>query len=170
MELSEFGEQQLVNCLVNLKFERLITSPLNRCFVFAQKVAKQRSIEIEVEKNIKEMDFGDWDGFSYESLWQQTPSIGDFWQNPLQITPPNGESLVDFQTRVNQWWQNLILEDKGDILVLTHGGVIKQIIFNVLGDHDYSALTGKVKVDYAGIVKIEVKLDDYGNVWPMLKF
>lgn len=177
-QLSELGEQQLAECFENLQFERLITSPLQRCFVFAEKVAKQSNVILEVEQNIQEMDFGDWDGVSYEELWQQSPSIGDFWENPTQITPPNGETLLSFQERVNNWWQTLICEDKGDVVVITHAGVIKQVLANLFNDEKYLLVPSKVKVNYAGVVRIEVKLDNASdgnlnkmvNAWPMLTF
>jgi alpha-ribazole phosphatase len=178
IKLSALGEQQLTDCFANLQFDRLITSPLQRCFVSADKIAKQRNVTLEVTSSIKEMDFGDWDGLSYETLWQQSPSIGDFWQNPTQVTPPNGETLLSFQERVNTWWQNLIKEDKGDVVIVTHAGVIKQVLANLFNDEEYLFVPNKVKVNYAGVVRIEVKLDNESdgnlnkmpNAWPMLTF
>jgi len=176
IELSELGEQQLINRLANLKFDRLITSPLKRCSILAKKIAEQRNVELEINHDIKEMDFGDWDGLSYETLWQKTPSVGDFWQNPTKVTPPNGETLLSFQARINIWWQELICENKGDVVVVTHAGVIKQVLANLFNDEEYLLVPSKIKVSYAGIVQIEVKLDDElegkskPKAWPMLKF
>lgn len=170
LNLSKLGEQQLINRFNNLKFERLISSPLKRCLVMAEYIATKRKMTVDVEVNIKEMNFGDWDGLGYDSLWQQTPSLGDFWQNPIDITPPNGESFLAFQTRVNKWWQSLIHQASGDTVVLTHAGVIKQVISNLLNEMHYAELSNKIKIDYAGVINIEVKQDDQGNVWPLLKF
>ena len=134
----------------------------------ANSIAKERNIKLEIDEQIKEMNFGDWDGLSYDSLWQQTPSIGDFWQSPTTVTPPNGETLHEFQTRVNNWWKKLIMENKGDVVVVTHAGVIKQILAQLLTENK-NIMTSS-KINYAGKVNIEVTLDDDLNAWPVLVF
>ena len=178
IELSELGVQQLTDGVANLEFDRLITSPLKRCSLLAQEIALQRNVKLEVNHDIKEMDFGDWDGLSYEDLWLEKPSVGDFWQNPTKVTPPNGETLLNFQTRVNNWWQTLICEDKGDVVVITHAGVIKQVLVHLFSDEEYLLVPNKVKINYAAVIKIEIKLDDGPSehlnqtpkAWPMLVF
>ena len=175
IELSALGQQQLTNRFNGLRFDRIISSPLKRCAVVANSIAKERNIKLEIDEQIKEMNFGDWDGLSYDSLWQQTPSIGDFWQSPGKVTPPNGETLVNFNNRINQWWNTLIRQQHGNVVVVTHAGVIKQILNNVLMDNDSNSdidnnIVGAYKVNYAGIVNIEVTLDEDGYPWPVLVF
>ncbi len=168
IHLSLQGVEQLILSFQPLEFGRLISSPLKRCAEFAEQVAAQRGLQIEIEPQIKEMNFGDWDGLSYQTLWQQSPSIGDFWQNPERNTPPNGETLTDFNTRVNQWWQFLITNNDQDIVVLTHAGVIKQVLSQVVSN-DLSNL-GVFKVNYAGVVSIDVAVDEQQKAWPTLVF
>ncbi|GHB73882.1 alpha-ribazole phosphatase [Psychrosphaera saromensis] len=175
IELSSLGKQQLTNRFNGLTFDRIISSPLKRCAVMANLIAEERNIKLEIDEQIKEMDFGDWDGLSYDSLWHQTPSIGDFWQSPTTVTPPNGESFHEFQTRINNWWQKLIREDESAVVVVTHAGVIKQILNNLLmakysNSHVDNNIVGAYKVNYAGIVNIEVTLDEDGYPWPVLVF
>lgn len=175
LELSPVGEQQLTAKLDNLLFDRIISSPLKRCAVIANLIASKRNVKLEVDEQIQEMNFGDWDGLSYDSLWQQTPSIGDFWQNPDKVTPPNGETLIGFNNRVNHWWNTLIRQQQGNVVVVTHAGVIKQILNNLLMANDSNShvdnnIVGAYKVNYAGIVNIEVTLDEDGYPWPVLVF
>jgi alpha-ribazole phosphatase len=170
LALSSLGQQQLEMRFANLTYQRLITSPLQRCCTFAQQLAHKQNIKLEVNPDIKEMNFGDWDGKSYQELWNESPSLGDFWQNPHKVTPPNGETLLDFQQRINKWWQALIAEDKGDVVVLTHAGVIKQVLAYLFDDEEYVTIPNKIKINYAGAVNIEVKVDDKGNCWPTVLF
>ena len=181
VELSSKGWQQLVLAGETLpEISHCISSPLKRCRLFAQHFCQQKNIQLSFEDKLKEMDFGDWDGQSYQQLWQQQPqqdesSIGQFWQNPWQYQAPNGELMQEFVNRVDHWWQQWLsaqVNDRstlGNSLVIAHGGVIKHILARVLnlpipGSSHMSA----IEVPYAGLIKISVCHDAEGKHWPKL--
>ncbi|MGB2742204.1 MAG: histidine phosphatase family protein [Cognaticolwellia sp.] len=197
--LSEIGEQQLIEATKSLpEISQCYSSPLIRCRQFADQYAQQHGLSVQILAELQEMNFGDWDGKSYQTLWQpelqsklqpelqadqqrvqhtkeKLTTLGDFWQNPWQCQPPNGETMIDFTQRVDHFWQNLLAEliqakqQQKNILVVSHGGVIRYILAKVLG----LPLPGinhmaNLDVPYGGLIHLQVSIDDSGKAWPKL--
>lgn len=174
--LSELGRKQILQAIDSLgSIDRCITSPLNRCYESASLFCQQQSLTIEVENRIQEMNFGDWDGKSYQTLWRMgeqpnVSSIGNFWQNPWQNQPPNGESMDRFVNRVDSWWQDFCALSKlNNTLVFTHAGVIKHLLARVL-DLPIPGTVHMASIDvaYARVIKISLYRDEEGKVWSKL--
>jgi alpha-ribazole phosphatase len=168
--LSADGWQQMSDSLAKtIQFDRIITSPLIRCHQFACDYATSIDKPLLVDSNLQELDFGTWDGQSYQALWQQpNPELTAFYQDPWQQTPPNGESVVDFCLRVDLAWQDL-LQRRGTSLVICHGGVIRYLMAKILG----MPLPGTrhltaLDIPHAALIKISITIDDNGIVWPTI--
>jgi alpha-ribazole phosphatase len=120
--LSSVGKQQLIDATNKLpKISHCFSSPLIRCREFAETFCQKTGLSLQVSPQLQEMDFGDWDGQSYQSLWAKntalddgtskslpTPTLGAFWQDPWQCLPPNGESMDSFIKRVDVFWLDII--------------------------------------------------------------
>lgn len=159
------------------KLAYCITSPLQRCKTWAEHYCQSNEIDLEVADDIQEMDFGDWDGLSYQNLWQlgenkEKPTIGDFWQDPWNNAAPNGETMKVFGQRIDSWWQALLARKLAQpTLVVCHGGVIKHLIARILSmpietAHHLSA----IDVPYAGVIKISIYYDEAGGAYPKVCF
>ena len=163
--LSEVGRAELLQAALNYQFDVCISSPLQRCASIAQEVSEQRKIKLEITDAIKEMHFGRWDGLSYQTLWsQQKPNIGDFWQSPFRVTPPQGESFSVFFNRVTQWWQQLLIDTKVEkTLVITHAGVIKCILAHTLAEagnvEQIEKLATQISIGYAKAIELSIYRD-----------
>ncbi len=179
--LSEQGWQQLWQASQQLpKISHCISSPLQRCQEFAAAFSLKNNINLKLDANLQEMNFGDWDGKPYQALWknegnEQQVTIGDFWQNPWQHTAPNGEAMTDFTQRVDTWWQQWLATIPGDnmpdgnTLVVAHGGVIKHLIARVLTmPIPGTAHISNIDVPYASLIKITIHRDEQGKVWPRI--
>ena len=184
--LSECGKQQLNDAVAKLPtISHCYSSPLVRCQAFAEQFCRKNQLSLQVLAQLKEMNFGDWDGQDYESLWQErkllneeTPTLGAFWQNPWQCSPPNGETMIDFTTRVDAVWQQLLQQitelsqattKSENILVLSHGGVIRYILAKVLGlPLPGTAHMTQLDVPYGGLIRLQVFIDSTGKAWPKL--
>ena len=174
--LSENGLQQLWDVSQKLpEISFCISSPLQRCQVFAKAYSLKYSINLQLSDNLKEMNFGDWDGQGYQALWQikasaVQPSLGDFWQNPWQHAVPNGEAMADFAKRVDTWWQEWLADaPEGNTLVVAHGGVIKHLIARVLNlPMPGTVHMSHIDIPYAGLVKVNIYTDDSGVDWPKI--
>lgn len=129
--LTEKGWQQMQRLrLAEQVYDRVITSPLSRCAEFAQQYAAEHDLPLEMETGFREMCFGDWEGQSSETLWQQDRErLSAFWQNPLRHQPPGGESLAEFHHRVATAFRNRIEHfGAGSVLLVAHGGSIRSIL------------------------------------------
>lgn len=111
----------------------MATSPLQRCREFAVYQALQAALPLKVDERFAEIDFGDWDGMSLNSLSAQHPD----WRQALvrhQLVPPGGESYALFSQRVLAGFHDWIAASHGSHRVLvTHGGVITVLMAELLG-------------------------------------
>lgn len=163
LALSEVGLKNMKDALSSLNISQCISSPLSRCLSVSKEYCAQHNLHIVIEKQIQEFDFGDWDGKSFKQLWSMpTPTIGDFWQSPRNVTPPNGESYQMFEHRISNWWQTFLAElsaESDNTLIVSHAGVIKLILANILRAEDSAELLNKLKISYASPIKISVFIE-----------
>ncbi len=162
METAVSGIEHKVDCVVS--------SPLSRCSQFAHGYATQNHLEYAEESFWQEIDFGDWDGKDTQQVWDEDKhSLSQFWKDPWKITPPNGESLVDYDQRIQLAWKSLLDTYQGkNVLLVTHGGVIKQIIRNLFDMPRSEIYLQRIRVPYAALLHVEVYYDENGKRWPQL--
>jgi len=120
--------QQYLDAQVH--WDVIISSPLQRCQNFAAALAEQLELPLLLKAEIKEMYFGDWEGVSTQTIYENGPELlANFWQFPTQYHAPNGESLHQFQQRVlhgfNEIYVQMQQHNWNKALIVTHGGVIK---------------------------------------------
>lgn len=134
--LSANGFEQMTNTigLHPPAWDAIISSPLSRCCDFARTLSVQYDIPFNLQQGFREIDFGLWEGRTVAEVYQQQPrDVENFWQDPLMYSPPDAETLIDFQQRVVQAWQSLLIEKHGQhVLLVTHGGVMRMILAHIL--------------------------------------
>ncbi|MBI3779238.1 MAG: alpha-ribazole phosphatase [Gammaproteobacteria bacterium] len=114
-------------------WQGIVSSPLSRCTSFASALAERRTVPLQIDERLREMDFGDWEGRTAAELMATAPDdLTRFWQNPLHCSPPRGESLLSLRKRVLAAW-NEIVDRQRPVLIVTHGGPIRVILNHVLG-------------------------------------
>ena len=141
LHLDERGEKQaaaVAERLAPVRFDALVSSPLDRCLDTAQAIAGGRGLEVQVEDRLGECRYGDWTGkalkdLAKEPMWkvvQQHPSAAVF-------PGPDGEPLRETQNRavaaVRDW--NARLGPDATWLACSHGDVIKAVVADALGLH-----------------------------------
>jgi len=134
-ELTENGWLQMQSTIQQYvaggtNWDVIFSSPLQRCHAFAINLAEQLEIPLQLNMHIKEMYFGDWEGISTQSIYENEPELlANFWQFPIKYHAPNGESLEQFLQRVQVGFDEIHTQMKihqwNRALVVTHGGVIK---------------------------------------------
>lgn len=127
--------QQTVNQALPLSPESpnwqcIMSSPLQRCRLFAEKISQDLQLPLTLNAQLQEMHFGDWEGVSSLEIYQKYPEqLAKFWETPTQFTPPQAESMHDFHLRVMQALKQILTQLKmyqaQNALIVTHGGVIK---------------------------------------------
>jgi len=167
--LTDVGWQQMVAALQGKNdWDLIISSPLQRCSEFANLVAEEDDIDLEIEKSFQEIDFGDWEGLSPDKILKQdADKLKAWWQSPTRVTPPKGEDFHEFQARILKFLKQMIENNKGNkILLITHAGVIRVILMHVLGMHEDNLF--RLNVDNASVSKIMIYHDKQGDSWSLI--
>lgn len=143
-------------------WDRLISSPLQRCARFAEEVAAAQGLPLHYEPGLQELHFGDWEGCSAAELMRSdAEALGRFWADPYGFTPPNGEPLLAFETRVLAAVQALQRAHAGErVLLVTHGGVMRLLLARARGLPRQELL--QVNVAYAQ--RFRLSLDAAGRL------
>lgn len=142
----------------NPLWQKIITSDLQRCRCFAEHLAEKHSSQLEITPQFRELNFGDWDGELLDDLYNgiSANQLSQFIQSPSTITPPNGETYAIFKKRVLTAWQQLMSElmsgENEHYLLITHGGVIKTILADILGITENHLLN--IEVPYACLSRV----------------
>lgn len=168
--LNEQGWEQLSTTFGRLpKADLLVSSPLKRCVNFARYWSQTQEVALSISHHWQECHFGDWDGVPFDDLAHIWKELEAFWQAPDNVTPPNGEALHQVHERVCAAWRTLLSEATTPpsstskqnphryIQVLTHGGVIRQVLAYVLQlDWAASALYQQLTLDYATVTRFQL--------------
>ena len=148
-----------------VEFDHLFSSPLRRCSEFALKLNLTNGVPLKLEEGLKEVNFGDWDGETIESLYQHSAQmIESYWKDPWAVTPPNGESMLEFESRVDALWQTILQQYNGQtLLLITHAGVMRHLMANALGVSGVAGFYTQLSLAYASVVKISVFTSPQGH-------
>ncbi len=138
VHLNERGQQQAKSLgwrLVNSKINAIYASPLERTVETAQAIAEHHGLEIQINPNLIETDFGQYTGkflneLTEEKSWQMLQSY------PSQVRFPDGESIYEMQARMVQAINQVVLRHPAETIVLvSHADPIKVAVSHYLGLH-----------------------------------
>lgn len=173
IKLSGRGQQEILASLSRLHQEDpidyIVSSPLQRCAQAAENFATHHLLPISITAELQECNFGDWDGIDFNVLQSQWPTLELFWQSPLNVTPPNGENLPAFSSRVINAWKDIQTQQYCDhTLILCHGGTIRMVIAAVLNIPLESALFQQLHIDYCSHTRIDIS--DHPDAKPVIRW
>lgn len=137
-------------------WQGVVSSPLQRCAAFADELAGRHGLPLQLEDGLRELDFGAWEGRSAAELWEtDADALGRFWADPYAFTPPQGEPLVDFESRVLGAIARLQRQyaDR-HLLLVTHGGVMRLLLARARGLPREGLL--QVEVGHAALQRLRV--------------
>ncbi|MEH6576388.1 MAG: histidine phosphatase family protein [Amphritea sp.] len=175
--LDEQGMVQMSQSLATfgpeLCWQRLYSSPLDRCVQFSRNYAAQNRLPLVVDERLIEIDFGAWDGRSFDEVWQAEPElVADFWRDPAANPPPEGESINALCQRVDEFITALLAQRTADnehVLLITHGGVIRAFIAQVLDL--LPSQWARLQIDYGSLSRIQITIDKKdAKQWPSIAF
>ncbi|MCX2900729.1 alpha-ribazole phosphatase family protein [Pseudomonas mandelii] len=116
-------------------WDRLISSPLQRCARFAEELGERLNVPVHHDKDLQELHFGVWEGQSAAALMEtDAQDLGRFWADPYAFTPPEGEPVADFSARVLGAVERLHAAYAGErVLLVSHGGVMRLLLARARG-------------------------------------
>jgi len=132
----------------------LYSSPLQRCVILAKYIKENTQISSIIEDSrLMEMNFGDWELKSWDAIPQEilNPWMEDF----VNVRVPNGESFVDLNERVLDFFDNKLTKESGKpVIIVAHAGVIRSFLCKI---NDLSLKEAfQNKVNYGDVIKIEI--------------
>lgn len=155
--LTDLGWQQMRSAVIKAgPWDRIISSPLQRCARFAEELAARLDLPLRLERDLQELHFGDWEGRSAAQLMEtDAEALGMFWTDPYGFTPPNGEPVADFSSRVRGAVERLQADHDGErVLLISHGGVMKLLLAQARGLPQEQLL--QVEVGHGSVFALEV--------------
>lgn len=159
IELSEEGLRQ-AECAAkrfkNIKIDKIYASPLKRAMKTAEKIAAEKGLEIISEDDFREIHFGEWEGKTVPELTEKYgESYTNFIREPHKYGFPGEGSVENVINRIKPGIDKLIAEDEGNVLIVSHGGIIRLMIMYIMG-LDSSWFT-KMWINNTGVSIIEIK-------------
>lgn len=134
--------------------DAIVTSPLKRTRQTAQEIAQALGVEVRVEDDLRETDFGDWEGYTFAEVRERWPAELDAWLADPSAAPPYGESFAATLKRVSTARDKLLVRfRKQTILVVSHVTPIKMLVRLAL-DAPHSALY-RMHLDVASLSVVD---------------
>jgi alpha-ribazole phosphatase len=165
--LSPEGRQQLERVADQFRHEPLAAiyaSPLKRAVESATILERHHSCGIEILEGVREIDFGDFEGVSYDEIAQSYPEIyRDWMERPTATQFPKGESFGRMRKRVVETAELLRSRHANQsVALVTHGGVARIMLAEAL---DISGMNiFRIAQRYAAINRIR-----YLNTYPSVE-
>lgn len=114
---------------------KVVTSDLPRAKETVDILAGELGQSVVTDERLREADNGELAGMPNTEALEKYPGL--FWSSlKMDECYPNGESPMQFFTRIKIWFEAFLNECKdveGNVLVVTHGGVINIVYYLVKG-------------------------------------
>jgi broad specificity phosphatase PhoE len=164
--LSTHGRLQcaaLADSLVSEPVAVVVASPRVRALETAVAIAEPHGLEVGVEPDLRELDFGELEGRAYDEIAASLPDLYAAWMTrPTEVRFPGGESYYDLKARSLAAVAALRSSHDGETVVaVTHGGVVRAVLGDVLGIPDERIF--RLSVEPASISMVEW-LDDVPSI------
>ena len=131
--LTEVGRQQATAAARYLAqrggIAAVFSSPLQRAYDTAATAAKALGLDVTVDDDLIETDFGAWEGLTFAQAAERDPDLHRRWLRDTGTTPPGGESFDEVLDRVLSVRERIIATQEGaTVLVVSHVTPIKMLL------------------------------------------
>lgn len=116
-------------------FREVLTSPLARCQETARIVADTLGVSVVVEEDLREMDFGLWEGMTFDEIQDRFPEDLRRWMQ-MMSAPPTGstETFAAVVDRMGTVAERMASRYAGaSVVAVTHITPIKALVTHALG-------------------------------------
>lgn len=162
--LSDIGLEQTYKVQQRLAKEKIdvfYVSDLKRAYETGQIIAKPHKKEVLIDKDLREINFGDWEGLAYSEIMAKYQDIATkFYQNPTSVCIPGGESCESLLKRCRKILTKIVEKHPThSVLIASHGGTIRAMVIAAMG-WDMSCFW-RLRLDNTAICRLE--LHDYNQ-------
>ena len=136
VHLSELGRAQaglLGERLRSMEFSRIYCSSAERA-VETARIALGDDRSIEFMDELREISFGEWEGLLVSEVKERYPGELELWFSaPSKVAIEDAEPFMEFHERASRTVDGIIDSSEGDILIVSHGGIICAWLTHILG-------------------------------------
>jgi alpha-ribazole phosphatase len=156
--LSEDGvihARRIGDHLREMRIDVVYSSPLNRAAATASAVASPHGLEPMLRPDLKEINFGSFEGRTFDEIAVSHPDLYTQWmREPTSVRFPGGEGFADLRARATREIARIRREHEGgSVVVVTHGGVIRAVLSEVLGMHERFVF--RIDQSWGGMSRVE---------------
>lgn len=135
--LAEEGIEQseaLGKTFKDIHYDVMLSSDLKRAVETAN-IIHYNSVELKLDKRLRELNFGQWEGKSYQEVAIEYTEHWNLWVEDFEnAEPTEGESFVNMCNRVCQCVDDILDEYKDkSIVIVGHNGSLRIIAAYLLG-------------------------------------
>ncbi|GHI06747.1 hypothetical protein AQI88_30195 [Streptomyces cellostaticus] len=108
----------------------VVTSPMRRCQETARSVAARLGLSVRVDRDLREADFGAWEGLTFTEVRERYPDDLSAWLASPEV-PPSGaaETMQQVARRAAAVRDGLLAQYAGaTVLVVSHVGPLRTLI------------------------------------------
>lgn len=108
-------------------------SPLQRAYDTAAAAAKALGLDVTVDDDLIETDFGAWEGLTFAEAAERDPELHRRWLRDTSTPPPGGESFDAAAERISKARERIIAAHAGTtVLLVSHVTPIKMLLREAL--------------------------------------
>lgn len=131
-EVGRAEAEALAAVLAGRRLVAVASSPRERTRETALPIAARHGLDIEIDSDLDEIDFGDWTGIAFERL-HADPAWQSFNRFRSTAPIPGGETMLAAQARGLAAILRLLTAHRGgEIVVVSHGDVVKAVLAHFL--------------------------------------
>ncbi|GLU49062.1 bifunctional RNase H/acid phosphatase [Nocardiopsis ansamitocini] len=134
--LTDTGHEQARRAarrLAGRGIDAIVSSPLRRTRDTAAYAAAELGLRVHIDEDLRETDFGDWEGMSFAEVRAKQPDELSRWLADPAAAPPGGESFAEAADRVAAARDRLLADHPGrTVLVVSHVTPIKVLLQQAL--------------------------------------
>lgn len=115
-------------------FAAIYSSDLSRAYETARIINEIHQMDIIIQPAFKEINFGVWEGLTYQDLLDRFPEEVSVWQKtPHLLKIDRGESFGELRDRALSAIREIMSAYiSGNVLLVSHGGTIAALICGLL--------------------------------------
>ena len=168
--LSNEGRHQVAALAERLRrdtLDAIYASPMGRTLETASIIAEPHGLEPIEEPDLREIDYGRWEGKTRDEIESEHSDEYEAWQeDPLTIAPAGGESGIQVLARALPVIRRIVQQHQhGSVLVVSHKGTNRLLVSSLLGfdargyrdrlDQSPAALT---ILDFASVTRARLRV------------
>jgi alpha-ribazole phosphatase len=157
--------RHLARTLDRIDLAAIYSSPRQRALETAAALGQFHELAPIVDDRLREIDFGDFEGRTYEEIALSHPYLYRQWmETPTLVEFPRGESYTKLRMRALAALQSIRAGHPGEaVVIVAHGGVLRAMLAHCLAipdnaifriDQSYGAISIIDWIDDVAIVRL----------------